>query len=553
MRNMKAQDTTQHIDITPDKSIFHKIGEANYSVSDAIAELVDNSIDAANDSGVEINIILDKRNNKITISDDGQGMPKDVAVKALVLAHSYKKDSLGEFGLGLKSACTSLGSHFEIRTTPKGGSEEYFLVYDREDFMKDGSWTTFPIKVEKVAKTKHGTTIEISNIRVKLYDALVTRLKSDLAQRYGPFITHNNVVIKVGLGFASAKPCEPTPIELDQDGRTEFVYELSNGDTITGWWGLRKIASGVSSGFDMFRRGRLIRTSEKLGYNLHPMTSHIAGEINLDSVPVTHNKREFIKESGEFQEFIEKFWGDKTGSITGARVEGLIDDIVAKATERWNKEKVEKQIPDSVKDAVKDNILRALNRVDDFKEMAFPELSTQKRRSGTGVESPMEKRDSHSRVATEERIDESESTDGKRTPKNTKQKTAKFITINGKKFRFDFFWSDLGEEFKDKETVITDKGIEIYINTGFKGFTLSKDSTFYCVHHVAEAIAETYLKESGQSRDRVFYLRNKLLYEVASVVLEEEELKSLSRKEEELEKVKDEKTRLLNKAKLSSL
>ncbi|QQR64136.1 hypothetical protein IPH70_01225 [Candidatus Roizmanbacteria bacterium] len=34
---------------------------------------------------------------------------------------------------------------------------------------------------------------------------------------------------------------------------------------------------------------------------------HITGEINLDPVPVTHNKREFILESGEFKEFIENF------------------------------------------------------------------------------------------------------------------------------------------------------------------------------------------------------------------------------------------------------
>ena len=54
---------TEHIDITPDKSIFHKIGEANYSISDAIAELVDNSIDAAGEDGVEVVVVLDKKNN----------------------------------------------------------------------------------------------------------------------------------------------------------------------------------------------------------------------------------------------------------------------------------------------------------------------------------------------------------------------------------------------------------------------------------------------------------------------------------------------------------
>ena len=36
---MDTKPTIESIDITPDKSIYHKIGEANYSISDAIAEV----------------------------------------------------------------------------------------------------------------------------------------------------------------------------------------------------------------------------------------------------------------------------------------------------------------------------------------------------------------------------------------------------------------------------------------------------------------------------------------------------------------------------------
>src|ERR1700691_3549473 len=103
---MNQESKNEYIDITPDKSIYHKIGEANYSISDALAELVDNSIDAANEDGVEIFIILDKKDGKIIIEDNGQGMSKEIASKSLVLAYSKKHDALGEFGLGLKSACT---------------------------------------------------------------------------------------------------------------------------------------------------------------------------------------------------------------------------------------------------------------------------------------------------------------------------------------------------------------------------------------------------------------------------------------------------------------
>lgn len=545
---------TENFDITPDRSIFHKIGEANYSISDAIAELVDNSIDAADEDGVEIYVILDKLNNKIIISDNGVGMTKDIAAKALVLAYSTKKGSLGEFGLGLKSACTSLGKHFSITTTPIGSSESYTLSYDKDNFMENGDWKAFPITVNDVSKEEHGTTVEISSLRVKLYDALVTRLKNDLSQRYGPFILHNNVIIKVGLGIRTAKPCEPEPIELDDSGKRDFEFVLTNGGKINGWWGLRKIASGEQSGFDMFRRGRLIRASEKLGYYQHPMTNHVTGEIFLDSVPVTHNKREFITESGEFREFIENFWGDKTGKLTGEKQKGLIDVITKESQARWNQEKVDKQLPDTIRDAVKDNILKAMNRVEDFKELAFPGFNEQIKKSKEGSTGPMEKR-RPSKVAAEEPedVDDKHEADEKRTPIHTQKRTAKFIVINGKKFRFDFFWRNLGDETMDKETVMTDNGIEIYINTGFKGFNLSKDSNFYCIHHVSEAIALMYLQENNQPLSRVFDLRNKLIFEVASVILEEDEIKELSKREAELEKIRKEKSELINKAKQSSL
>ena len=342
------------IDITPDKSIYHKIGEANYSISDALAELVDNSIDAANDSGVEIYIVLDKKDEKIVIEDNGKGMSKEMASKSLVLAHSKKHEALGEFGLGLKSACTSLGTIFSITSTPEGSEERYSLEYNKEQFLKSDDWHHYPLVISKAPKNEHGTRIEISNLRIKLYDAQVTRLKDDLAKRYGPYIEHNNVVIKVGLKRETAKPCVSSEIKLVESSKKEFSYMLSKGATITGWYGLSEVGSQKQSGFNMFRRGRLIRSSEKLGYNYHPHLMSIVGEINLDSVPVTHNKREFIIESGEFKEFIKEFWGDQTEKYLGQKVKGMIDEITKTARDRSNQEKAD-SMPTEKKETIKTN------------------------------------------------------------------------------------------------------------------------------------------------------------------------------------------------------
>src|SRR5579863_8282989 len=108
-----TQTQTKGINILPDRSLMPKIGQTGYSVSQAIAEMVDNSIDARKEGKlltVEVSLNADK--GFVQVSDDGVGMSEDTAANSIRLAHSAKKNKLGEFGLGLKTAATSLGKQF---------------------------------------------------------------------------------------------------------------------------------------------------------------------------------------------------------------------------------------------------------------------------------------------------------------------------------------------------------------------------------------------------------------------------------------------------------
>lgn len=105
----EMNEVIEQIDITPDKTLYKKLGFSGYSFPQAIAELIDNALDEpVPDESLVVNVILGK--NYIEIRDNGRGMIKAIAAKALVLGYSTKKEKLGEFGLGLKTACSSLGS-----------------------------------------------------------------------------------------------------------------------------------------------------------------------------------------------------------------------------------------------------------------------------------------------------------------------------------------------------------------------------------------------------------------------------------------------------------
>ena len=61
-------------------------------------------------------------------------------------------------------------------------------------------------------------------------------------------------------------------------------------------------------------------------------------------------------------------------------------------------------MPTEKKETIKNNLLNALNRLDEFKELAYPDLYQPKKRSATGKEDLKESRDTDLRVAKEEEV-----------------------------------------------------------------------------------------------------------------------------------------------------
>src|SRR4051794_4603817 len=111
---------TKTVDITPDVSLLRKSGEVNYKIPDAVAELVDNPLDEQ-EPGKKLTIevtVGQKRGEKfLQVVDDARGMTPEQAASAMIMARSTKTSGkIGEFGMGMKTACSNLGGHFEIVT-----------------------------------------------------------------------------------------------------------------------------------------------------------------------------------------------------------------------------------------------------------------------------------------------------------------------------------------------------------------------------------------------------------------------------------------------------
>ncbi|MBM3261197.1 hypothetical protein FJY93_02155 [Candidatus Kaiserbacteria bacterium] len=495
---------TKKIDITPDKTLFPKIGQTGYTVAQALSELIDNSIDAR-DGSVNLDIKVDKKKGYILIADDGAGMDEEVAANSIKLGSSRKKEGdLGQFGIGLKAACMSLGKKFTLETSPKNHDEEFVLIFDEDDFVSTGNWKEFELQIKKGAdKNKSFTRIKIEKLKIKFYGTFFEVLKRHLSERFTPFIANGEVVIKINGEKVKAEPSE-----IFSDSKRDFSIKLSNGETITGWTGILKVGSVERSGFNLYRYKRLIRVHEKLGYVYHPSKMAITGEIHMDPLPVTINKREFETENEYYIEFFEKFCE-------------YLKPILAEVQKRHQEEKI-KDLPREIKETLKDNILKALNETEELKELAFPGADTKKRSENN--EGELDDQEQRKSPENEVAVVENEPEETKdRTPKQTQPNRVRFMTIAGHRYRFDYDWGSLEESIAKEAYLDKERNtIMVILNTHYHILkVLPKPDIFYHVIFLTEGIVEVFLRENNISLEKVVGLRDKLTQQLADIMAED--------------------------------
>ena len=123
----EQQEDPNKITGIPSKELFIDMLVKDLSLRDAIGDLVDNSVDAANKNATNksnlskflISISFDK--NHFNITDNAGGIEEDVARKyAFKLGkpknHEQGKHTIGQFGIGMKRAFFKLGERIAVHS-----------------------------------------------------------------------------------------------------------------------------------------------------------------------------------------------------------------------------------------------------------------------------------------------------------------------------------------------------------------------------------------------------------------------------------------------------
>ena len=213
------------VSIIPDPSLGRKLAQSGHSFYEAIAELIDNSVQSALEDkeskkcNIEVIAIdKDQKLSKIIVIDDAAGMDKNVLRYSLGVGkgkHIVKKKNnrrgkgkTSKFGLGLKQASLAQCKRFEVFSWQN--ENEIYMSYLDKGLMETGQLKLVPEptktnipeeinKIIKLKKSKSGTCViwyDISEKATwKTSFGLFKNAEIELGRMYRNFIDDKNVNI----------------------------------------------------------------------------------------------------------------------------------------------------------------------------------------------------------------------------------------------------------------------------------------------------------------------------------------------------------------------
>ena len=304
--------------------------DTGYNFNTAAADIIDNSI-AADATNVNVRIELMQDGRKfVYIGDNGFGMDEDTLFDAMRYGAPARENtaSLGKFGLGLKTASSSMCLKFTVISRPNLKDEFSKLSWDLQHVEEQNEWEMLrePISADECDLFgelcgETGTLVTWSKcdrLLSREYDdpggareqAAIRRLGDDLKRHLGliyyRFLDANddrehNVSITVnGTSVDAWNPFLPTKaeqvlstaqqkleIELDEDSvetATVKAWILPNQRDLTD--AEKKVAriSNRGQGFYIHREGRVIQQGGWIGVfgAVEPHTSLLRIEFDFD-------------------------------------------------------------------------------------------------------------------------------------------------------------------------------------------------------------------------------------------------------------------------------
>ncbi|MER6827450.1 ATP-binding protein [Streptosporangium sp. NPDC000563] len=209
--------TSGSIELPPDPRALEGLGR-NHSLETAVADLVDNSIDAGA-SRVLIRLVrVEGRLRALYVVDNGHGIPESKIDAAMTVGgqRAYNSKDLGKFGLGLKAASFSQARSLAVVSKAFGSpavGRRWLLNENRKSFHCDIIPTDF---ATDEFERKWGIE-EIDTGTVIRWDDVTGFPATDDFARVEEFISHTASALRNHLGLVFHRILDAGRISIEID------------------------------------------------------------------------------------------------------------------------------------------------------------------------------------------------------------------------------------------------------------------------------------------------------------------------------------------------
>ena len=319
------------VEVIPNaRRTFAALRDIGYSFNSAVADLVDNSI-AADARKVTITFKREGGTVWLSIADNGNGMDDETLLEAVRLGSEseYEANSLGKYGMGLKTASLSQTKCLCIASRPKGGRKVSAFELNLDHIEATNKWELFRWGKEQIdgdddfsfLRSKSGTCVvwkELDGYTSRgaadnFFGRLLRGLKLHLRMTFHRFLDGSAEAGKITIGFNGPESLTPwDPMCRQERNTTElrsheltllegrgdaivtidpYVLPTKDGDggfsSLEAWEDARGLLSwNDSQGCYVYRNDRLIHVGGWLrtrAKDEHSKYARVAINFNTDS------------------------------------------------------------------------------------------------------------------------------------------------------------------------------------------------------------------------------------------------------------------------------
>ena len=291
--------------IQPSTNMMDVLAYSGYTFDSAIADIIDNSI-SAHAKNIDIFFEIINERIRLYILDDGDGMDIEKLHQCVIPAyqdinHVRKKDDLGRYSLGLKSASRSFCKQLYICSKEKNKCANT-VELDFEYIKNNNIWEAFELDDFEFSSRiiDKGTLVLWDNVTFKssrldnlsIYDKF-DKLEVSLSHVFGKYILSNkiNIYIQSSTSKNKIKIKGWNPFELPENKSTKIISRktltLNNKEIIVNSY-ILPIYSKLSQTDQLYMKGNGL--IEQQGFYVYRNDRLIqeGGWLDLENITADH-------------------------------------------------------------------------------------------------------------------------------------------------------------------------------------------------------------------------------------------------------------------------